>query len=121
MALLTVDNPPEKLDEPMADLIARAKAIIAGQIPPPEVETPTFITELLRKEFARCEPPPTAEAIRMLENDMTIQHVYGTTAILYLCLAGHCRSVLVAGSSQILAVLAELTDEESAKIVVGTP
>ena len=124
MATLTVRDPMDKLEDSAerstAELVARAKAIIAGRLPPPAMDTPAFIAEHLEKEFAGYEPPPTVEAIRRIANQSIIQHIYSGTPVLSLILPGDCRAVLAAGEKDIWALLAGLSHAEIAKVVLET-
>jgi hypothetical protein len=115
-------SPATLLDEPElskvahspadAELLARARGIIAGSIVPPPMEDPEF-DAIMAEEFAGYDPPPTAEAIRYLRENQCLPKIYGGEPVLCFTMA-----VVAVGERDIYFLLRELPDHERCRVVV---
>jgi hypothetical protein len=116
----TAESPlsPEKKDA----LIARAKDVIAGRIPPqalivpPEVEL--FMKREFAEEFAWREPPPTPKAVRHITEQLSLQAHYKGKAVACFTNPDGSLAVLAAGEKEIWALLEDLTEEERVKVLI---
>jgi len=105
--------------ERSAALLARAKDIIAGRlIPDPLPESPG-IREFLHREFGDKVPPPTHEAIRQIIEHDSIQRLARGRLIAYSTIADGRKVVLAMGEDEIFYLLAELSDDEDARVIVS--
>jgi len=99
-------------------LVARAKDIIAGRIPPDPIPVPSIVVEFLDEEFRRFHPQPTAEARRFLTEDLSLQAIYKGTPIACQMLPGDKYTVLAVGNREIEVLLRGLSSSESTKVIV---
>jgi hypothetical protein len=99
-------------------LVARARAILAGRMPAPPLPVPEWIGPYLAQQFAGYEPPPTAEAINYLTEQMALPEVFrGDPVVVHRTDAG-VLTVLARGDAEVLALLHALEDEERARVLM---
>jgi hypothetical protein len=108
------DLTPESIDR----LVARAKDIIAGRVRPPALVVPPEIEELLRREFAGFNPPPTPEAIRYITDRLSLEAHYKGQPVACFTTTEGIQAVLAVGEREIWPLLEGLSDEEEAKVVI---
>lgn len=101
-----------------ADVVARAREVIAGRVRPPVLATPPDVEAFLRREFADKEPPPTPEAIRRLTEHLTLQAKYADCPVAVFTNADGSLAVVAVGESEIRALLDGLSPEEKSKVMV---
>lgn len=100
-----------------AELLARARDIIAGRIVPPPMEDPAFDASMA-KEFAGYEPPPTANAIRFLRERQCLERLYRGQPVLIFETASGDNVVIATGERDILFLLRSLPAGERCRVVV---
>ncbi len=100
-----------------AELLARTRDIIAGRIVPPAMEDPEF-DDLMAKEFAGYEPPPTADAIRYLRERQCLEKLYRGQPVLTFKTGSGDKVVIVSGERDIFFLLRTLPIHERARVVV---
>ena len=100
-----------------AELLARARAIIAGRIVPPPMEDAAF-DAAMAKEFAGYEPPPTEEGLRPSRERGCLEKIYkGQPVLTFKTAPGH-TAVIASGEHDIFFLLRSLPDSERARVVV---
>jgi len=99
-------------------LVARAKDIIAGRIPPDPIPVPSIVVEFLDEEFRRFHPQPTAEARRFLTEDLSLQAIYKGTPIASIRMSDRSLAVLAVGEDEIRTLLTHLNNDENADVVI---
>ena len=104
--------------EAKAALVARAKDVIAGRIPPPPIIAPLAVEEFMQREYANYDPPPTAAALRDIREDLSLQAIYAGVPVACFTMPGGFLAVLGVGEQEIWAILKGLSDQEQSKVVV---
>ena len=105
---------PERKDA----LVNRAKDIIAGRTPPPELIAPPEVRQFLNREFGEAERKPTADALRRATEWLSLEaHYAGRPVACFTTRAGGL-AVMASGEIEVEAVLRGLSDDERAKVVV---
>lgn len=109
---------PELTQEAKTALVTRAKDVIAGRTPPPLFLVPVEVEEFVQKEIARFPALPTAEAIRHIREQLSLQAVYKGNSVVTLTLPDGSLCVLGAGEQEIRALFDGLSAEERDRILI---
>lgn len=114
-------SPVELSTEARDALVARARDIIAGRMPPPELGSTPEIDAHMQREYGHLEPPPTTEALRFLKNQLLLDAHHSGQVVACLLLDNDELAVLAVGQHEVQALLQSLSDEQGSKVVVVYP
>jgi hypothetical protein len=105
-----------------AELIARAKAILAGTLVPEPLPTHPEVAEFLERELGDRDPPVVPEVLTQIAYEMTLGKLYGGLPVVcVLQKGGQVGTALGVGEEELVALLRSFTREEGSKIIVHFP
>ena len=104
--------------ERSAALLARAKDIIAGRIHPDPLSDWPGADARLQADFGDKIPPPTAEAVRAIKEDWSLEYNYRGKPVICYRMDNGVLAVLGEGDEEILSILTGLSDNERHDTIV---
>jgi len=108
----------ERDTDHMAALLARARDIIAGRLRPDPLPDWPGADARLHADFGDKVPPPTAEAIRRIKEEWSLDfNCRGHGVVSYRMDNGNL-AILGVGDEEILLILRGLSDQELSNVVV---
>ena len=101
-----------------ATLLARAKDITAGRLRPDPLPDWPGADAQLQRDFGDKVPPPTAEAVRDIKENWSLDYNFRGQGIVSYRMDNGILAILGVGDDEILLILRGLSDSERQNVVV---
>ncbi len=119
----TTTPPPaaDPADRAAADMIARAKAILAGRLKPEPMVTPPEVAAFIESEKARFAEPLDPDVIQHMTDALNLQHYYPDRTIARYTTPEGVLVVLADGMENYLTLIGALSYEERRRVLNDFP